>query len=230
MYGQIAFLKPAQNMNNMNSDIERALNLLHSPCDAPVLQQAAEKLARFLALIGEWGTTFALVSKKDRHDRLEEHVIDSLGLIPVIESLGLTAPRILDVGSGAGFPAIPVAVMLPGLNFTLIERSKRKVGFLLKVKGALSLDNVSIIEGSYPESLGDEAPDVVTARAVDRPGRILQEVTSRLSDGGIFVCQLRIGHREAEGLRSSFEMRTVDDLWQQRGLRRGECHIIRRKP
>jgi 16S rRNA (guanine527-N7)-methyltransferase len=102
------------------------------------------------------------------------------------EPLAAAVPRVIDLGSGAGFPALPLKIWNPGIGLVLVESNHKKVAFLREVTRALTLTNVDIISEraeSLLPSLGPAFPpaDVVTFRAVERFNQILPTATALLS-------------------------------------------------
>jgi 16S rRNA (guanine527-N7)-methyltransferase len=129
-----------------------------------------DRFERFLDLLLEANTRFNLTAVTDPGDAWVRHIADSLTLLPPIVSL--RAKRVMDVGSGGGLPAIPLAIALPEVQFTLLEATGKKARFLTETAEALELHNVVVIN-DRAEKLGQRAEhrsayDVVTARAVGR--------------------------------------------------------------
>jgi 16S rRNA (guanine527-N7)-methyltransferase len=104
---------------------------------------------RYLQLLLKWNAKINLVSSPDPKIILDRHLLDSLQLVPYIAG----GEALLDIGSGAGFPGIPLAIAVPGIRVTLAESIKKKVDFLKSSVRDLKLGNVSIIHGRIgPES------------------------------------------------------------------------------
>lgn len=188
-------------------------------------------LQRHCALIRMWDKVVSLVSRGDLEHALEnQHVPDSLSLtgsvLRSIESKSVP-PVALDIGSGGGFPAIPLAIALPQVHFHLVERSTRKRGFLLKVKGDLGLENVEVHEGVFPEVVPVDAPAILTARAVEKPDEFLLMIADGLPEDCTFLCQHQGGADYFEP--EMFHVEPVEDLWKKKGLRRGSLWSIYRR-
>lgn len=131
------------------------------------ITEAAADLDAFHGLLTIWNRTHNLVSRETLGPSFwGRHVGDSLTLLPLLKS---TDAALLDIGSGGGFPALPVAIALKGLSrrYRLIEANTRKASFLRTVVRRLSLP-VTVITRRAERKDGDscETPDVVTARAV----------------------------------------------------------------
>jgi 16S rRNA (guanine527-N7)-methyltransferase len=134
-------------------------------------------LEHFAAMVVKWNAQINLISRRDI-DRLQaRHILDSLAVVP-----WLTGPTILDVGSGAGLPGIPVAIACPDRALTLCERMTRRARFLNQAVQSLELDNVEIVPRDVSEV--STKYDTVTARAVASPMHIWRDVEQKLVAGG----------------------------------------------
>jgi len=123
-------------------------------------------------------------------DIVQQGFLDSLTCAPLLPSSG---GRVIDIGSGAGFPAIPLALVKPGLEFTLVEPSRKKVTFLRHVVRRLRLTLVRIRPNRIEALLGEramlEAFDVALARAVAPLADVSRLVLPFLRPAGIFLAQ-----------------------------------------
>ena len=129
--------------------------------DLPVSRTEAAQLDAYLGLLARWNRVHNLTAIKSRDAMTRRHLAESLAL-----RSALRGRRVADVGSGAGLPGIPLAIVAPEREFTLIESRAKRAAFLRHVKGALGLDNVTVVE-SRVEHLRDAGPfDTVLARAV----------------------------------------------------------------
>ena len=136
------------------------------------------KLVAHLDLLDDWNSRMNLTAIRDRPSQLTKHLLDSLTVLPYLHG-----DRIADVGSGAGFPGIPLAVVEPHRDVTLIESTGKKCRFLEHVRDALELKNVEVVQ-SRAESYKPEVRfDTVIARAVG-PVADLVRVAGPLVVGG----------------------------------------------
>jgi 16S rRNA (guanine527-N7)-methyltransferase len=136
------------------------------------------RLVAHLDLLDDWNTRMNLTAIRDRPSQLTKHLLDSLTVLPYLQGT-----RIADVGSGAGFPGIPLAIVEPRRHFTLIESTGKKCRFLEQVREALELGNVEVVQ-SRAESYKPEVRfDTVLARAVG-PIADLVKVAGPLVVGG----------------------------------------------
>ena len=135
---------------------------------------AADGAARLLALLDElerWNKTYNLTAIGSREEMITHHLLDSLSI-----HADLCGTRIADVGTGAGFPGLPLAIVNPSRHFTLIDSSGKKVRFVSHAARTLSLGNVSAVH-ARAESLHPAEPfDTVTARALAPLPKLLAQV------------------------------------------------------
>ena len=101
---------------------------------------APEKLVDYLGLLSHWNRAFNLTAVRDIDDMVSRHLLDSLAVLPFVGD-GL----ILDVGSGAGLPGIPLAIALPDNKFVLIDSNSKKTRFLMQARITLGLDNIEVV-------------------------------------------------------------------------------------
>lgn len=180
-----------------------------------------EPLSRYRALIQEWNPIAKLLSVSDAKSEIDAHVADSLTLLPYCYPNSLK--KLLDIGSGGGFPGIPLAIAAPELLITLLDRSERKTAFLKRVALQLRLGNLSIQTGSFPEALGGQRYDFATARAVEKPATLKKDILDMVRSGATFLCQ-------SEGaLPGSPEVETepVDDVFSKQGYRRSRLWVVK---
>ena len=120
------------------------------------------QFAALYDLYADWNNKINLISRKDIENLYEKHILHSLGIAKVINFTDNTA--ILDVGTGGGFPGIPLAIMFPKVNFLLIDSIGKKVKVADDIAGQIGLDNVECKQ----ERVEDEKQefDFVVSRAV----------------------------------------------------------------
>jgi 16S rRNA (guanine527-N7)-methyltransferase len=130
---------------------------------------AAGQLTSYIAELDRWNQVYKFV-KADRRRLVSHHVLDALIAAPIVQTSG---PKIGDLGSGVGLPAIPLAITLPNHTFTLIERSEKRRSFLAAVVLLLRLNNVQICADAKGQYF-----DLLTARAVAPMVDLVQEAAN----------------------------------------------------
>ena len=141
--------------------------------------EQAGQLTTHLELLDEWGKRMNLTAIRDRPSQITKHVLDSLSVRPF-----LRGGRIADVGSGAGFPGIPLAVVEPGRHFALIESTGKKCRFLEHVRDALCLPNVEVVQARAEAYRPEVRFDTVLARAVGPVAGLVKAAGSLVVGGG----------------------------------------------
>ncbi|MBN1378732.1 MAG: 16S rRNA (guanine(527)-N(7))-methyltransferase RsmG [Gammaproteobacteria bacterium] len=120
-----------------------------------------DQLLTFVRLLEKWSKTFNLIGKQNQERIVSHHVLDSLSAMPY-----LRGNRMLDVGSGAGLPGIPLAVVRPDVHFVLLDSNGKKTRFMQQVIVELCLsDRVEVIKSRIEEYHPGHAFDTVISRA-----------------------------------------------------------------
>ena len=122
------------------------------------VQQGA--LLEYLQLLGRWNQAYNLSAVREPRQMLDRHLLDSLSVMPFIDT-----NRIIDVGSGGGLPGIPLAIVYPHKQFTLLDSNGKKTRFLFQVKTQLQLDNVEVVQSRVEQFQPDPLFDAVISRA-----------------------------------------------------------------
>ena len=129
----------------------------------PLLSAAQlETFSRMESLYRQWNESINVISRKDMENFVEHHLLHSLAIAKVVDFPA--GSRILDAGTGGGFPGIPLAVAFPQCHFTLCDSIGKKIKVASAVAEGLGLDNVQTVNARV-ESLGQEF-DYVVSRAV----------------------------------------------------------------
>ena len=157
-----------------NNLLEEGLDILcqNDPdAQAPILPRREKiilLLQKYIAQIELYNPAWGLVGTNDRRELVIRHILDSLAplglMCRLLKACGAIT-HIADVGSGAGLPGIPLAIALPNVRFTLIERSGRRANFLRNALGDLALPNVSVEEAEMEKFKMLMSFDLVTFRA-----------------------------------------------------------------
>jgi 16S rRNA (guanine527-N7)-methyltransferase len=137
------------------------LLLKYFPDITPKQQEQFEQLP---ALYAHWNSQINVISRKDIDQLYERHILHSLGIAKIISFLH--GERVLDVGTGGGFPGIPLAILFPETEFYLVDSIGKKIKVVQEVASALSLHNLRAAHLRAEQV--DEKFDFVVSRAVTR--------------------------------------------------------------
>ncbi|HEU4708375.1 MAG TPA: 16S rRNA (guanine(527)-N(7))-methyltransferase RsmG [Methylophilaceae bacterium] len=131
--------------------------------------EVRQKLLDYLALLQKWNKVHNLTAVRDPEEMVTLHLLDSLSVLPYIEG-----SRLLDVGSGAGLPGIPLAICKPELQVTVLDASHKKASFMRQAKAELKIANMEVVcervEAYQPPALFD----TVISRAFSDLGEFMQ--------------------------------------------------------
>ncbi|MDR0623769.1 MAG: 16S rRNA (guanine(527)-N(7))-methyltransferase RsmG [Treponema sp.] len=147
-------------------------------------------LENYMEEIELFNPAYGLVGAKDRRELVVKHILDSLAPLGIIHRLLRAFPpphAIADAGSGAGLPGIPLAICLPGVPVTLIERMGRRAGFLRNTLAVLGLSN-AVVEEKELEQTPPGQFQIITFRAF-RPlePRLLKSLFRACAEGGLLA-------------------------------------------
>lgn len=127
-----------------------------------ITEQQRERFAALDELYRDWNSKINVISRKDIDNLYEHHILHSLGIAEIINFKPST--RIMDLGTGGGFPGIPLAIMFPEVQFHLVDSIGKKIRVCDEVRNALGLTNVTT-EWTRGENI-KEKYDFVVSRAV----------------------------------------------------------------
>jgi 16S rRNA (guanine527-N7)-methyltransferase len=122
------------------------------------------KLLGYVALLKKWNGTYNLTAIRDEGEMVPQHLLDSLSVLPVLQESVLAGRRWADIGSGAGLPGIPLAIVRSDLDMSLIETVEKKSAFQRQAKIELGLANVTVVKRRVEDLPGGQF-DAVISRA-----------------------------------------------------------------
>jgi 16S rRNA (guanine527-N7)-methyltransferase len=136
---------------------------------ADLTEQQSLRLMQFLALLNKWNKAFNLTAVRDPKEMLGRHLLDSLSLLPVLRiqrsKIASNEFTILDVGTGAGLPGIPLAICMPDTNFVLLDSNGKKTRFVFQACVELGLKNVEVQTTRIENYQSANQVDIVVSRA-----------------------------------------------------------------
>lgn len=128
---------------------------------------------RYLDLLAKWNATFNLTAIRDPQEMVVKHLLDSLAVLPHLSAAG----RLLDVGTGAGLPGIPIALTRPGLQVTLLDTNAKKTRFCTQAALELGLRSVKVVHARVEQHQPDASYDLIISRAFAELGEFLRLTT-----------------------------------------------------
>lgn len=151
-----------------------------------------EKLLAFVELLQKWNRAYNLTAVRDPEEMLVKHVLDSLAVLPYV----VHGP-VLDVGTGAGLPGIPLAVAQPDMQFTLLDGNGKKARFVTHAAGALGLANVTAVQSRVEDYRPESGFATVLSRAFASLGDFLRLAGHAALPGGRLLA-MKGAHPEQE--------------------------------
>jgi 16S rRNA (guanine527-N7)-methyltransferase len=163
--------------------------------------QAAPQLATLLGELRRWGKRINLTAILDPDEMIGAHVLDSLAVRPFVEG-----PQVIDIGTGAGFPGLPLAIADPDINFTLLDGSGKKISFVKHMIGELGLANAIAVKARAEDYAPGKRFDTVIARALATVPRLV-ELSAHLvrEDGQLLALKGKYPAEELEPITASPE-------------------------
>jgi 16S rRNA (guanine527-N7)-methyltransferase len=178
--------KPTRHVRSEPDDGDSALPHLRQALDRggrslglELAPAALGKLEGFVRLLEKWNRVYNLTAVREPHAMLNRHILDSLAVVPYLRGSSL-----LDVGTGAGLPGLPVAIARPDLQVTLLDTSAKKLRFVRQVVAELGLGNVRVVQARMQEYQPGRAFDMVISRAVASLDELYRQSRHLLAPSG----------------------------------------------
>jgi len=154
------------------------------------------RLVAYLRLLAKWNRVYNLTAVRQPERMVSRHLLDSLAIVPYVQG-----PRVLDVGSGAGLPGLPLAVALPAQRFTLLDANLKKSRFLLQAVVELGLRNVAVVSERAEQYRPAERFATVLSRAFASVPEMLRLCGHLSTPGGRYLAM--------KGARPEAELRAL---------------------
>ena len=188
----------------LEQELASGITALGLDVPAPSLPRMLE----YLALIDKWNKTYNLTAVHEQDRMLTHHLLDSLAVLPHIRG-----PRVLDVGSGAGLPGIPLALARPDWQFTLLDSSHKKTTFLRQAVIELGLSHVEIVCDRVENWNAPQPFDSVVSRAFSDLPEFLALAGRLCAKNGVVIAMKGVyPHDELAQLPGNFRLDCVVPL------------------
>ena len=156
----MADAKAVQALTSIKYIINQGINEL----DLEISDAQEVALAQYLLLLEKWNKVYNLTAIRDVRQMVVQHVLDSLIVIPHLP-LQESGVRLLDVGSGAGLPAVPIAVACPNVRVTMLDSNQKKSAFMMHAVGELGLANAKVVDARVEDWSCEEPFQIIISRA-----------------------------------------------------------------
>ena len=162
--------------------LQSLLTSLLAQTDIVLSDKQQQQLVAYVELLDKWNKAYNLTSVRDPKEMMVKHIMDSLVVAP-----HLTGKHYIDVGTGPGLPGIVLAIALPDTQFVLLDSLGKRVRFLMQVKHALGLDNVTPVQSRVEEYQPSVKLDGVLSRAFASLQDMVQWCSHLIDDSGRFI-------------------------------------------
>jgi len=187
--------------NNFTSLLERYLK-------NTLAKEQIEQMANYLLLMIKWNKVYNLTAIKEAKEMVIRHVLDSLAI-----NDELKGSRIIDVGTGAGLPGIPLAIINSDKHFSLLDSNNKKTRFLTQVVIDLNLKNVEVISSRVENYSPDSCFDTVLTRAFGSINDMLLQTRHLCCRNGIFLAMKGVyPEEELNNLPKGFVVKSVKSM------------------
>jgi 16S rRNA (guanine527-N7)-methyltransferase len=164
------------------------------------------RLLDYLALLSRWNRAYNLTAVDEPVEMVDRHLIDSLSLLPWIDGA-----VIVDAGTGAGLPGVPLAIACPERRFVLIDSNGKKVRFLRQVRRELGVDNIEPVHSRLEDFEPEAPPDQIVARALAPLPRLVEQLAPMLDAGAVLLAMKgRLEPEECAAVADAYNVERIE--------------------
>ncbi len=190
--------------------IREKIETLIEKTDVEYTQENLDKLTELVILLDKWNKSLNLTAIRDPEKIVVLHIMDSAVISPLIKDKG---DNIADVGTGAGFPGLVLAILNPDKKFTLIDSVAKKLSFVRTAIVSLKIENVSIINERCENIKLDKKFDCILSRAFAPLSKIAEWCKDLIDNNGIFICmKANLEDEEVSSLPEYSRIEKIIDL------------------
>lgn len=211
------------NEKRTGSAKEELAELLHAGLEVlrlPLSAAQREGLLAYVFLLVKWNTAYNLTAVREPREMVTRHLLDSLAVVPY-----LSGTRLIDVGSGAGLPGIPLALACPERTVVLLDSNGKKTRFMTQAVAELGLGNVSVVHSRVEAYVPERRFDLVISRAFASLAGMLRATGHLLAEGGrVLAMKGACPAAELDALPAGFVLEEI--IWLQVPGLDAERHLI----
>jgi 16S rRNA (guanine527-N7)-methyltransferase len=172
---------------------------LISKTDLQISDEQVDQLIGYVEMLNKWNKAYNLTSVREPEAMLVKHIMDSIVVSPHLQQATEINNRFIDVGTGPGLPGIPLAIVNPELNFTLLDSLGKRVRFLKQVKFELGLTNIEPVQ-SRVEEFNDEFAGILSRAFASITDMVEWSHHLLAKDGYFFALKGQLSKEEIEAL------------------------------
>lgn len=163
----------------MNNPLDKILQQSCEQMQLPLVQRTQKTMLDFLHFLQKWNKAYNLTAIDSLGKMLTHHLLDSLAVVPYLKG-----DAVLDIGTGAGFPGVPLALYYPEKKFVLLDSNGKKIRFLLQARSTFKIQNIEPEQVRVENFSATRSFDVIICRAVGKMETIVQQSRHLLAEHG----------------------------------------------
>ena len=187
------------------------LTKLIAATDLAVTAEQTDQLIAYVNLLDKWNKAYNLTSVRDPKDMIVKHIMDSIVVSTHLREVTSIGKEFIDVGTGPGLPGIPLAIVNPYLNFTLLDSLGKRVRFMTQVKHELKLDNIEPVQ-SRVEAFSGQYAGVLSRAFASVADMVYWSHHLVAENGKFFALKGLVDEEEIEALPNFVKVEQIHSL------------------
>lgn len=212
-------------MSELENDLRQILVKGATEMSVVLTETQIENLLAYIREFEKWNKAYNLSAVRDVRQMVARHLLDSLSVVPYFLTSKYSTENVIDVGTGGGLPGIPLAIMFPHKQFTLLDSNGKKTRFLFHVKTLLNLTNVNVENCRVEEFTPAQLFNAVISRAFASLQDMTEGCTHLLREQGVFLAMKGI-YPEDELVPIVEKIALIETIKLQVAETDGERHLL----